>query len=55
MDPPRSFDNEHRPLILVQAAELCDFIVREMTGGKAVASDGSGGERECLPGVPDVV
>jgi hypothetical protein len=39
----------------VQAAELCDFLVLEMTGGKAVASDSSGGKRECLPGVSDVV
>ncbi len=48
-------DNEHRPFILVKAAELRDFIVREMTDRKAVASDGSGGEREGLPGVPHVV
>ena len=48
-------DNEHRPLVLVQATELRDFIVREMTDRKAVASDGSGGERKRLPGVPDIV
>ena len=27
---PRSFDDEHRPLVLVQATELRDFIVREI-------------------------
>ena len=48
-------DNEHRPLILVQATELRDLIVREMTDRKAVASDGSAGKRERLPGVPHVV
>ena len=35
--------------------QLRDFIVREMTDRKTVASDGSGGERERLPGVPYVV
>ena len=53
--PATQLDDEHRPLILVQAAELRDFIVREMTDRKPVASDGSGGEREGLPGVPHVV
>ena len=48
-------DNEHWPLILVQATELRDFIVREMTDREAVASDGSGGERKGLPGVPYIV
>ena len=33
-------DNEHRPLILVQAAGLGDFIVTEMTERKGVASNG---------------
>ena len=49
--PAAQLDNEHRPLVLVQATGLRDFIVREMTDGKAVASDGSGGKRECLPGM----
>ena len=53
--PATQLDNEHRPLILGQAAELRDFIVRKMTDRKAVASNGSGGEREGLPGVPYVV
>src|ERR1039458_3767029 len=48
-------DDEHGPLILVQSAEPRDVIVREMTGRKGVASDGSSGEREGLPGVPHVV
>jgi hypothetical protein len=39
----------------VQAAEPCDFLVWEMTGRETIASDGSGGERERLPSVPDVV
>jgi hypothetical protein len=53
--PATQLDNEHRPLIFGQAAELRDFIVREMADRKAFASDGSGGEREGLPGVPHVV
>ena len=53
--PATQLYNEHRPLILMQAHELRDFIVREMTDRKAVASNGSGGEREGLPGVPHVV
>jgi hypothetical protein len=39
----------------VQATGLRDFIVREMTDGKAIASDGSGGKRECLPGMSHIV
>lgn len=49
------FDHEHRPFILVQPAETRDVIVREMTGCKAVASDGASGKCERLPGVPHVV
>jgi hypothetical protein len=48
-------NDEHRPFILVQPAELRHFIIREKTCGKALASDGSGGQGESLPGVPDVV
>src|ERR1019366_9961851 len=53
--PATEFDNEHGPLIFVQATGLREFIVREMTASIAVAADGSGGEREGLPGVPHVV
>ena len=48
-------DNQHRPLIHAQATELRHFIVREMSDREAIASDGPGGERKRLPGVPYVV
>jgi hypothetical protein len=35
--PAAQLDNEHRPLVLVQATALRDFIVREVTEPKAVA------------------
>src|SRR4029077_14223065 len=44
-------DDQHRPLILVQATELGDFVIREMAGGEAIASDRSRGERQRLPGM----
>ena len=49
------FDKEQRHLIVREAAELRDFIIREMTYRKTVASNSSGGEGERLPGVPYVV
>src|ERR1019366_9627213 len=37
------------------ATELHHFIVREMADREAIASDGSGGKRNRLPGMPLVV
>ena len=48
-------DNKHRPLVLVGATEPRYFIVREMANREAIASDGSGGKRNRLPGMPHVV
>jgi hypothetical protein len=55
MDPPRNSNKEHWLLIVREATELRDFIIGEMAYRKAVASNGSGGEGERLPGVPYVV
>src|SRR6266705_2863349 len=48
-------DNQHWPLIRVQATQLGHFIVREMSGREAVAADSAGGECKRLPSVPYVV
>jgi hypothetical protein len=48
-------DNEHRPLVFVQATGLRDFVIREMTDRKGVTADGVGGDRERLPGVPHIM
>src|SRR5579864_1744076 len=48
-------DKQHGPLVIVQPAESRDFIVLELTGCETIASHGAGGERERLPGVPDIV
>src|ERR1035437_417330 len=53
--PATQLDKEHGSLILLQATEPRDFIVREMTDRKAVASNSPGGESERLPGVPYVM
>jgi hypothetical protein len=53
--PTTEFDNEYRPLIVLQAKELRNFVIREMTDRKAVASDAVGSELKALPGMPDVV
>ena len=53
--PAVHLDNEHRPLVFVQATGLRDFIIREMTDRKGVTSYGAGGEHERLPGMPHIM
>jgi hypothetical protein len=43
--PATQLDNEHRPFIPVQAAQLRDLVIGELTGREGIASDGSSGER----------
>src|SRR5262245_28247693 len=53
--PAVHLDNEHRPLVFVQATGLRDFIIREMTDRKGVTSHGAGGEHERLSGMPHIM
>src|SRR5579871_1661094 len=53
--PAMQLDHEHRPLILMQATDICEFIVLEMSNRSAITSGCSGGQRQSLPRMSDVV